>query len=304
MVVHHGGGSGDGSVFFDLERLRQAVGDGERRQSGRVGRQVLLGRRRHDHGAEVLQGQHQIGDPRGEPVVDAPGASGDGDVHEHRGRWVAGGQVLDAGGGQGGATYVASYYSNQGSYAADSKYFGSQYNSGSLHVPANGGVFAYGSRSSFPNQTFNGNNYWVDVAFSASGSPPAPGDTTAPTVTATSPASGATGVAVGASVTATFSEAVQSGTIGFTLKNSAGATIASTTSYNAANNTVTLKPTAALAYSTAYTVTLSGAKDAAGNTMASRSWSFTTAAAPDTTAPTVTATSPASARRASRPAPR
>ena len=192
-----------------------------------------------------------------------------------------------------GATYVASYYSNQGSYAADSKYFGSQYNSGSLHVPANGGVFAYGSRSSFPNQTFNGNNYWVDVAFSASGSPPAPGDTTAPTVTATSPAS-ATGVAVGASVTATFSEAVQSGTIGFTLKNSAGATIASTTSYNAANNTVTLKPTAALAYSTAYTVTLSGAKDAAGNTMASRSWSFTTAAqvGVDITSPTVTATNP------------
>jgi hypothetical protein len=34
-----------------------------------------------------------------------------------------------------------------------------------LHVPANGGVFAYGSSSKFPNQVWNASNYWVDVVF-------------------------------------------------------------------------------------------------------------------------------------------
>ena len=48
--------------------------------------------------------------------------------------------------------------------------------------------------------------------------------------------------------------------------------------YDAATRTATFTPTAALATSTAYTATVSGAKDAAGNTMAPVTWSFTTAA--------------------------
>jgi hypothetical protein len=47
-----------------------------------------------------------------------------------------------------------------------------------------------------------------------------------------------------------------------------------------ASRTVTLDPTAALLPSATYTAYLSGAKDAAGNTMAAVNWSFTTAAAP------------------------
>ena len=70
-----------------------------------------------------------------------------------------------------GTTYVASYHTNVGHYADDQNYFASQYNSGSLHVPANGGVYAYGAAGSFPTQVWNASNYWVDVMLSPSGSP-------------------------------------------------------------------------------------------------------------------------------------
>jgi hypothetical protein len=49
-------------------------------------------------------------------------------------------------------------------------------------------------------------------------------------------------------------------------------------SYDAPSKTATFTPSAALSPSTVYTVTVSGAQDAAGNTMASTNWSFTTAA--------------------------
>ena len=65
-----------------------------------------------------------------------------------------------------GTTYVASYLAPNGHYADDQNYFTSQYNSGSLHVPANGGVYAYGGTGSFPTQVWNASNYWVDVVFS------------------------------------------------------------------------------------------------------------------------------------------
>ena len=67
-----------------------------------------------------------------------------------------------------GTTYVASYHTNVGHYADDQNYFASQYNSGSLHVPVNGGVYAYGGAGSFPTQVWNASNYWVDIVFSPS----------------------------------------------------------------------------------------------------------------------------------------
>lgn len=48
-------------------------------------------------------------------------------------------------------------------------------------------------------------------------------------------------------------------------------------------NCVTFIPSALLAHNTTYTARISGAKDAAGNVMASFSWSLTTAPAPYTT---------------------
>ena len=103
----------------------------------------------------------------------------------------------------------------------------------------------------------------------------------APTVTSTTPSAWITGVGVHSTVTATFSEPVQSGTISFVLKTASGNTVAATVAYNAATNTVTLTPTAALVPYTTYTVTITGVKDLAGTAMTSPvSWIFTTAAPP------------------------
>lgn len=69
-------------------------------------------------------------------------------------------------------TYVASYYAPNGHYAATGSYFSNGgHDSAPLHAPstaaANGnGVFKYGA-SSFPDQSFNATNYWVDVVFEA-----------------------------------------------------------------------------------------------------------------------------------------
>ncbi|WP_077488477.1 Ig-like domain-containing protein [Sinomonas mesophila] len=111
------------------------------------------------------------------------------------------------------------------------------------------------------------------------------GDTTAPTVTDTSPADGATGVAVTADVTGTFSEAMDASTItssAFTLQT--GTTpVPADVAYSSTTKAATLNPSADLAADTTYTATIKGGtdgvKDAAGNALASdTSWTFTTAA--------------------------
>ena len=188
--------------------------------------------------------------------------------------------------------YVASYFAPNGGYAADLDYFATAgVDAGVVHLLRNGesggnGVFAYGSSSSFPSASFRAANYWVDVRFTTSLGP----DTTPPTVTAVTPAAGATVVPISTAVTATFSEALDATTVNtstFELRNATtNALITSSVTYNAATRTATLTPGAALAASTLYTATLKGGandprvKDAAGNALAASStWSFTTAAA-------------------------
>jgi hypothetical protein len=106
------------------------------------------------------------------------------------------------------------------------------------------------------------------------------GDTMAPTTSNRTPANGATGVAIGTNASATFSEAIQSGTISFVLTEPDGDAVPASVSYNSTTRVVTLNPTGSLDYLTVYTATLSGAADLAGNVMATRTWSFTTVAAP------------------------
>src|SRR5439155_7066151 len=185
-------------------------------------------------------------------------------------------------------TYVASYHTNAGNYSVDSGYFTSSgVNTPPLHALANGvdgadGVYLYGA-SAFPTQTYQASNYWVDVVFNT-GAP----DTTPPTVTSVTPASGATGVTTVSPVTATFSEPMNASTITtttFVLRDPGNNTVASSVSYNAGTNTATLSPAVALAASTTYTATItggaSGVKDLAGNALASNFvWSFTTGAGP------------------------
>ncbi|WP_158580037.1 Ig-like domain-containing domain [Geodermatophilus marinus] len=124
--------------------------------------------------------------------------------------------------------------------------------------------------------------------------PDASADSTAPAVTATDPADGATGVPTTTPVTATFGEPVQNVTTGTFTLTTGGTTVPAAVSYDGTGNVATLQPAAALTAGTTYTATLSTAiTDAAGNPLPATSWSFTTAPAADTTPPAVTATTPA-----------
>ncbi len=133
-------------------------------------------------------------------------------------------------------------------------------------------------------------------------------DTTAPTVASTVPASGATGVSASANISATFTESMEPATISstnFSLVKQGGATtpIAASVGYNDASKTATLDPSASLEAGATYTATVKGgtggAADLSGNPLAvDKVWNFTTAAAADTTSPTVTARAPAPAATA------
>ena len=175
-----------------------------------------------------------------------------------------------------------------------------QYVNGPIRGLADGedgpnGLYRYTATAAFPNSSFQSSNYWVDVVFSTSSG----SDVTPPTVTSVSPLSGATGVSVGTTVVANFSEAVNSATVtGTTFQLRGPGTNLVTASVTTSGSQITLNPSAALAGSTLYTVTIvggaSGVKDLAGNALASNyTWSFTTASV-DNTPPTVTTVSPTS----------
>ncbi len=191
-------------------------------------------------------------------------------------------------------TYVASYFAPNGHYSTTEGFFSSPASNGPLtalqdNADGPNGVYKYGA-TGFPTLGFNATNYWVDVVYDQTTN-----DTTKPTVATKVPASGATGVAKNTTISATFSEPVTASSIAMTVRDAANAVVAGTVAYDAPTQKATFTPSASLADSTTYTVSVSGAADAAGNVMDPVSWSFTTAAAPppDTTPPTVTAKTPA-----------
>jgi hypothetical protein len=118
-------------------------------------------------------------------------------------------------------------------------------------------------------------------------------DPTPPNVQSVSPTSGQTGLSTNATVTATFDEAMDAGTINsstFELRDASGNLVSANVTYDAGSSTATLTPTAPLDNSKTYTATVksgeNGAKDAAGNALAQdMSWSFTTAAPTPTSPP-------------------
>ncbi|MFH1154851.1 MAG: Ig-like domain-containing protein, partial [Pseudomonadota bacterium] len=137
--------------------------------------------------------------------------------------------------------------------------------------------------------------------------------TSHPYVTIVSPADAATEVAVGSSITATFSEVMEPNSITSATPenmvityNSGGSQVTGTITMNVSKTVATFVPDTPLAYSTTYTVTLYSDKDGVhsgiraappGNYLeADYTWSFTTGAAPpppDTTPPAVTLVFPA-----------
>ena len=157
-----------------------------------------------------------------------------------------------------------------------------------LHALATGvgtnGVYRYGSRA-FPNQTYQGANYWVDVVFAASGG----GDATPPSVSLSAPAGGATVSGAMVPVNANASDNVGVAGVQFKLDgNNLGA------EDTASPYSINWDTTGAT--NSGHTLT-AVARDAAGNTTVSAPVSVTVSNAPpsDTTPPTSTITAPANA---------
>ena len=122
-------------------------------------------------------------------------------------------------------------------------------------------------------------------------------DSTAPSITSTLPANGANSIPISNNITLTFSEEMDATTINSTnisVVDSSGTGVSGVVSYS--SQVATFNPSSDLSYFTVYTVTVgTGVKDSAGNALASSSsWNFTTSSAPDTTAPTISSTSPTS----------
>ncbi len=97
-----------------------------------------------------------------------------------------------------GKTYIVSYHTDSGHYSADNGFFNANYVSaeGQLSAPSSGsaggnGVYAYSSSKTFPTNTYQASNYWVDVAFVADSTvvipPPPPPPTGPPPVTGLPP---------------------------------------------------------------------------------------------------------------------
>lgn len=176
-----------------------------------------------------------------------------------------------------GTSYVISYSAPNGHYAVsgyDWAYAG--VTAAPLAVAGGFGAAPAGvyetTIGAFPQSSYKSGQYWVDAIFNTV-------DTSPLTAAAQSPLPGSTSIPVGASISATFSKAVNAATIALGVKTAAGVTVAGSTSYNATTRIVTFTPTSVLANGTKYNVTLT-AKDAAGLVLsAGGSWSFTTAQA-------------------------
>ena len=121
--------------------------------------------------------------------------------------------------------------------------------------------------------------------------------TSAPMVISTVPANLAVNVSTNQAILATFSEAMTATTIKkatFTLAGPGTTAVTGTVTYDASGSVATFTPATALANSTLYTATITtGVTGLSGTAMASNYvWTFTTAAASNTTPPTVISTIP------------
>lgn len=165
-------------------------------------------------------------------------------------------------------TYIVSYVAPRGRYAYTTGGLGASVTRGPLVTEGNGGRYTYASGA--PTNTSSA-NYFVDVVFSRSAS-------AAPTVTAITPANGATSVPIGSTVQATFSTEIMPGvtTIALT-KHSDGSNVPGVIGNESQGSLVTFQPSQSLEPGTRYDVAVSGAKNLAGTPMAGTfTSSFTT----------------------------
>jgi methionine-rich copper-binding protein CopC len=172
-------------------------------------------------------------------------------------------------------TYVVSYYSPSGHYAADTEYFSrkSTYLEPltALQTGTDGLNGVYKSGAGFPSQSAQDTNYWIDVVWAQDPGP----DTRPPALLSTSPMNNAGTVALTGPVSAVFDERVSPASVQYTLTGPAGA-VTGTPSVSSDGLTVTFTPAQALAANTKYTASLR-VSDSAGNALpAAAGWAFTT----------------------------
>lgn len=185
-------------------------------------------------------------------------------------------------------TYIASYFGPGGNYADTPGGLATSVDNAPLHAVSNGvssnGVYTYSATSSFPNESYNASNYWVDVVFQANGGVPQP------KVVSTTPLPGSSGASYGATVSATFNEPLNAATVtsgAITVVDSYGNPVAGTVSYSATNYTISFQPTVGFVPLSTYTATVSNTvADASGTPLASSySWTFTIGPPPANSGP-------------------
>lgn len=173
-----------------------------------------------------------------------------------------------------GQKYTVSYTAPNGHYAVKEFQWAS-FGSTAAPLTVAGGFGAepagvYAGGQGFPTSSFNGGNYFVDAVFSTV-------DTSPMTVSGHNPLPSSSSVSVNTSVSAVFSKPVAAASVKLNLASSSGP-VAGTTSYDSATRRATFTPSAALAFSTQYTATLSGTDTSGGGVTAGGTWSFTTGA--------------------------
>ena len=174
-----------------------------------------------------------------------------------------------------GVTYVASYYAPNGHYAADNNFFSyADYHAAPLNAPGapssvTNGV--YGSGHGFPTSSYQGTNYWVDVLYNRD-------NTTPPSVSRTSPVTGATSVATTATVTATFAATVDPSTVTIGLTDAQGNSVPGTMSFDASTRVARFVPSAPLGHGASYTASVSASSGSGVPMAAPYTWSFTVSA--------------------------
>ena len=124
-------------------------------------------------------------------------------------------------------------------------------------------------------------------------------DTSAPMVSVTNPADSAVGVGTNQKIMAAFDKGIASTTLDestFTLTGPGEIQVPGAVTFSGIGNSATFAPITPLADNTVYTGTITtGISDLSGNAAAADFvWTFTTGDGPDTIAPTVSSTSPAS----------
>ena len=175
-----------------------------------------------------------------------------------------------------GQTYVASYTAPQGHYAVEpGAFWAAGIEAPPLRVEGGFGTEpagVYGAAGQFPSSSYQRGAYAVDLTFTTT-------DTSPLVLTDRAPLPDSTSVPTTSPVTARLSRTAATGPT-VTVRDPGGSAVAGTTTYAPATRMVTFTPTAPLAATTRYTVTIAATDSLGRPVQSGATWSFTTARPP------------------------